>query len=350
MAAAAGFVLVGSASMAMAGAACAGTPKFVKTLAGPSFAEVYPAGFEYDVALDRLVVADTGMNRIDLYSSTGSKTGEFGGYGTGDGEFNTPRDIAIDPSSNIYVADAANHRVQKFDRNGKHLWTLGGPHSCRSCLRTSLGGLGFCKTCLRKPIGLSWDGANNVLLVASTVYSDIKAFDASGAWKWTSPSGGRLNIAHPRDVIRGPDGRIWVADYGHDQIKAFPVTSAGGWTTTPAITLGDGQLNFPYNLVFSPDGDTAYVADTGNGRIARWNISDATAQWVTQLGQKCRYPCSPPDDAWKFKHLRRVAVDAAGNVFAADLCGNSIQRFSPTGSVTLQIGGAPAPLPGFAQA
>jgi len=44
-----------------------------------------------------------------------------------------------------------------------------------------------------------------------------------------------------------------------------------------------------------------------------------------------------------------VTVDAAGNVFAADLWGNSIRRFSPTGSVTLQIGGAPAPLPGFAQ-
>src|SRR5262245_14851750 len=139
MAAAAAFVLVTSPSIATAGPAGAGTPTFVKTLAGPSFAEVYAGGFEYDVTLDRLVVADTGMNRIDLYSSTGSKPGEFGGYGPADGEFNTPRDIAIDSSSNIYVADAANHRVQKFDRNGNHLWSVGGRGSCDACLRRPIG-------------------------------------------------------------------------------------------------------------------------------------------------------------------------------------------------------------------
>ena len=335
-AAAAALVLVGSLSIAGAPAASAAPPVFVKTLAGPAFAEVYPSGLEYDVALNRLVVADTGMNRIVFYASTGRKTGEFGRFGRGDGEFDTPRDVAIDSASNIYVADAANHRIQKFDRSGNHLW--------------SVGGLGSCNACLNRPIGLSWDGTNNVLLVASTVQSLIKAFDATGAWKWTSPSGGKLNIARPRDVIRGPDGRIWVADYKHHQVKAFPVTSAGWWwTTAPAISLGDGRISFPYNIVFSPDGDTAYVADTGNDRVARWDISGASPQWLSQLGQKSGHPRSTRDDAGKFQYLRRVAVDAAGNIFAADFWGNSIQRFSPTGSVISQIAGAPAPLPGFAQ-
>jgi DNA-binding beta-propeller fold protein YncE len=38
----------------------------------------------------------------------------FGTTGSGDGQFNSPRGIAVDSSGNIYVADTGNHRVQKF--------------------------------------------------------------------------------------------------------------------------------------------------------------------------------------------------------------------------------------------
>ena len=37
-------------------------------------------------------------------------------------------------------------------------------------------------------------------------------------------------------------------------------------------------MNYPYNVVFSPDGDIAYISDTGNGRIVRYDISGAAAR------------------------------------------------------------------------
>ena len=39
--------------------------------------------------------------------------------------FHMPADIAIDDQSNIYVLDAGNHRIQKFDPDGKYLATFG---------------------------------------------------------------------------------------------------------------------------------------------------------------------------------------------------------------------------------
>lgn len=122
---------------------------------------MYPSGIEFDEGLKRLVVADTGLNRIDIYTytlgptldtSSFAKRTSFGSLGTGKGQFDSPRDVAIDGKSNIYVADAGNHRIQKFDARGRWRWTV--------------GGLGMCYACLNTPIGVTWDTTNKVLLVA----------------------------------------------------------------------------------------------------------------------------------------------------------------------------------------
>jgi DNA-binding beta-propeller fold protein YncE len=324
-----------------AGAATA----FVKTLAGPSVAAMYPSGLEFDASLNRIVTADTGRDRIIFYSPAGTKQGEFGAHGAANGQFSSPRDVAVDAESNIYVADASNNRIQKFGAAGNHLWTV--------------GGTGTCPTCLNTPIGVTWDAFNSVVLVASTGQSLIKAFDTTGAWKWTSPTGPVLGVGSPRDVTRGPDGRLWVSAYKQHQIKAYNVTPAGVWTTAPAIVLGDGvvaghgdgQLNFPYNVAFSPAGTTVYVSDTGNARIARWTLNGTQATWQTPIGSRCAFPCpSPPADSGKFEQLRRVTTDPAGNIVAADFWGSEVQIFGPTGNVIRQIEGAAAPAPGFAQA
>lgn len=60
---------------AWAAPAAAAPPDFLGTLAGPSQGEMYPSGLEYDAVNNRLVVADTGRDRILLYSLTGTKLG-----------------------------------------------------------------------------------------------------------------------------------------------------------------------------------------------------------------------------------------------------------------------------------
>ena len=216
---------LGAITSLSAAAATPPQPTFLKTLAGASEAPMYPSGLVWDGHSNRLVLADTGYNRISVFQADGTLIEQFGSLGSADGQFNTPRQVAVDAASNIYVADAANSRIQAFSASGTHLWTA--------------GGLGKCKSCLNTPIGITYDFTNNAVLVADTGHSAIKAYSTAGVWLWTSPT--TSGLASPRDAVRGPDGRIWVADYHHDQVKAFDVTSAGVWTTTPAIVLGDGR-------------------------------------------------------------------------------------------------------------
>jgi len=48
-----------------------------------------------------------------------------GNYGSGNGEFNSPRGIALDSSDNLYVVDYGNNRIQKFLSSGTGIVTWG---------------------------------------------------------------------------------------------------------------------------------------------------------------------------------------------------------------------------------
>src|SRR3954471_7507883 len=50
---------------------------------------------------------------------------QWGGFGSKPGEFRFPTMIAADRSSNLYVVDQHNHRIQKFDSDGRFLLTWG---------------------------------------------------------------------------------------------------------------------------------------------------------------------------------------------------------------------------------
>jgi len=50
---------------------------------------------------------------------------KWGTLGTGDGNFNYPRGIALDSSGDIYVTDSQNSRVQKFHNNGTFINKMG---------------------------------------------------------------------------------------------------------------------------------------------------------------------------------------------------------------------------------
>ena len=361
---AAGSLAIPAAASGSGSATPSASVTFLKTLAGPSEAPMYPSGLIWDAHSNRLVVADTGYNRVSVFTPSTcpappakcNPAFSFGTYGKGNGQFNTPRDVAVDGSSNIYVADAANSRIEAFSSTGTFLW--------------STGGAGKLPQNLNVPIGLSYDPTTNEILVADTGHSLIKAYAAvggaegfaAGTYIWKSPAS---ILKSPREVRRGPDGEIWVADYHNEEIKAFQCTCASSstdWNSTPNKHLGDGktgghangELNSPYNVAFSPDGKTAYVSDTGNERIAVFNISGCSGacQWVANYGSRCpKKSCPlPPGNAAYFEQLRRVTVDPSGNIWAADFSGSGIHEFTAAGATGTEIDGAPAPLPGFAEA
>ena len=71
---------------------------------------------------DSVYVMDQGRTRVVKLSPDGQVLAVWGTKGSGDGQFDDPASVAVDPMANkVYVADPRNKRIQVFDSDGKFL-------------------------------------------------------------------------------------------------------------------------------------------------------------------------------------------------------------------------------------
>ncbi len=78
----------------------------------------------------------------------------------------------------------------------------------------------------------------------------------------TIPSAG----GQPDGVAAGPDGQIWVTEWGTGKLARFPTTQQNGDATE--LTPSGGTLNNPFGIVAGEDG-RMYVAGKGSANLMR---------------------------------------------------------------------------------
>jgi DNA-binding beta-propeller fold protein YncE len=70
-------------------------------------------------------VTDSFNDRVEKFNNDGAYLTQWGTFGSGNGQFNYPHGIDVDPSGNVYVVDTDNDRVQKFSDTGAFLVAWG---------------------------------------------------------------------------------------------------------------------------------------------------------------------------------------------------------------------------------
>ena len=73
--------------------------------------------FVFDAGNGRLLKYDSDGNFLQLWDTQGSEPGQFNSMGFGD--------IAIDANDNLFVVDNGNFRIQKFDSSGNFVTAWG---------------------------------------------------------------------------------------------------------------------------------------------------------------------------------------------------------------------------------
>jgi DNA-binding beta-propeller fold protein YncE len=88
------------------------------TFDGPTDVAVAPNG-------DIFVADGHGNNRVVKFSKDGQFVMEWGGAGTGPGQFSEPHCLVFDSRGRLFVGDRLNERIQVFDQTGRYLaeWT-----------------------------------------------------------------------------------------------------------------------------------------------------------------------------------------------------------------------------------
>ena len=80
-----------------------------------------------DIAGDsegNLYVLDAGNHRVQKFDNKGKHLATFGGSGQGPGEFLWPLSIDLDKEGNIYVADWRNCRLEVFSSHGEYIRSI----------------------------------------------------------------------------------------------------------------------------------------------------------------------------------------------------------------------------------
>ncbi len=234
-------------------------------------------------------------------------------WGTGRGQMDGPNGVAIDPRGRLLVADSGNDRIERFTRRGKFLgqWGSRGPGRAQ----------------FRDPFDVTTDRAGHVY-VADFFHQRIKKFSAHGRFlrQWPAsypfslevgPTGSVYVAEFYSDRIDkfSPKGRLrvawgWGLRNGDSEFqRCRPPTPCGVGLEGD----GKGQFAGPKGVATDARGNV-YVADTYNGRIqkfspsgrylTKWNTLKLPQSVATDSGRHV-YVVNDSSQVLKYAQVRR---------------------------------------------
>ena len=147
----------------------------------------------------RVAIADTHYHRVVFFDQQGQLLSMFGSEGEKPGEFTYPVDLLQDPSGFLYVAEyGGKDRIQKFTPDGKFVLEFGG-------LGTGIGEF-------QRPSGMVW--IDSKIYVADAINCRVQVFNDQGkslaVIDWADQGG----LYYPYDIALSPHGQLFFVEYG----------------------------------------------------------------------------------------------------------------------------------------
>ncbi|MDX2168061.1 MAG: hypothetical protein SF182_13390 [Deltaproteobacteria bacterium] len=210
------------------------------------------------------------------------------GAGVGDG--GPAIDAALDPrgltlgspsAAELFVADGRNHRIRRIDASGQ-IETVAGS-----------GVAGFAgdggdalDAALNLPLDVARDSAGN-LYIADTNNNRIRkvtpnglitTFAGNGSMSYGGDNGlaTQASLSSPYGVAVGPDGYVYIADYGNNRVRKVGPAGCAPSTCVITTVAGNGVFEFAgdngpaLNASFKSISDVAFDP-SGNLLIAEFN-------------------------------------------------------------------------------
>jgi DNA-binding beta-propeller fold protein YncE len=255
-----------------------------------------------------IYVADSNNHRIQKFTPDGTFVSKWGSRGTEDGQFNQVDGVAADGDGFIYVADTRNHRVQKFSPDGAFV--------------TKWGGYGQEDGLFDNPCGIAVSESGYVF-VADNENHRIQRFSSDGAFllKWGEYGTAAGQLRYPAGITVGSGGYVYVADSGNDRVQKFRVGGnyVGGWGNTGEE---NGQFSSPRGITIDAS-RFVYVSDHYNHRIQKFSHE---GELDSKLGVR-------GDGDYQFDRPYGLAVDSLGNIYITDSNNHRVVKYRIVSSV-----------------
>lgn len=275
-----------------------------------------PVGIAINSAGD-IYIADAAAHRIYRYNPAGELEEEIGSQGEGPGEFAQPGALALDAAGNIYVADIGNNRVQVLDPGGHFLRQVGSREEFSSFFSSQDG--------YDTPLGgIAATGSGGLYLALKGAYYDITDNQLRGY----SPEG-HLNLklgsvlegtidlvpfTWPEALAVDKKGTVYMAHGANGVGKIIVIPMEGNDPVAEEIlqfgNLGKGKGEFmhtPAGICVDAQGNI-YVSDTHNDRI---QVFDAQGRWLLMFNLK-------DAEEGELSEPGSLALDKEGDLYVVD--------------------------------
>ena len=269
----------------------------VKTIIGMK----KPWGMAFNHRGEILVVERYG-HCISIFSPTGENLESFGSEGSGPGQFNGPRGIAVDDDDNILVTDGDNH-VQKYSSKHKHL--------------TNVGSKGSNSLEFHMPVSVAVSPTTKKIVVMDCLNHRAQILNPNLTYNSSIGSKGSGNgqLNKPYNAAFDSAGNVYITDALNNRIQVF--TPEGNYLRQFGKSgKGNGEINYPIGIYIDSD-DTVYVVDHGNHRVS---VFTREGKFLTSFGSYGRGP-------GQFNSPRGIIMDKNGTIIVSDSDNNRLQMF-----------------------
>jgi uncharacterized protein (TIGR03437 family) len=218
-----------------------------------------------------------------------------------------PTAVAADTAGNLYLADAADHRIRRINTAGVPTTQFG------NGLPTFIGA----------PQAIHFDRFGNTF-ISNGVNSTVQRISAGGV---LSVAAEAAQVRNPVGVTSDTQGNVYVADSANHRVRridgatqalsVFAGTGVAGLAGDGGAAL-NAQLNHPRHVA-TDRGGNLYMADTGNNRIRVVNAAGVISTFA------------------ELPAPQGLAIDDAGNLFAAS--NHRVFRFDTNTKLGVPIAG-----------
>lgn len=329
----------------------------------------FPSGVVVDGGNNVYVVdyANHVIRRIAPDGTVSTLAGAAGQAGAADGvggsaRFRYPRDIALDGSGNLYVADTGNSSIRRISPGGLVVTLAGG-------VAGAADGTGSAAR-FENPVGLAVDAGGNVF-VADSGNSTLRKVTPGGVVTTIGGSpgvigsidgvGGAARFNHPTDIAVNAAGTLYIVDNRNHSIRKGTLPGSpdeggngggndggnggnngggnnggnNGGGSNGDGTIGTGVLLQPVGMAADAFGNL-YVADTANHVIRKIGQDNVVTVFAGRIGTAGS--TDGKGDAARFSSPIGLAFDAGNNLIVADSGNFTIRKIASDGTVTTLAG------------
>ncbi|HUA83172.1 MAG TPA: Ig-like domain-containing protein [Bryobacteraceae bacterium] len=319
----------------------------INTVAGTAIADNIPATSAFLNSPEGILpngkgglfIADTGDSRIrEVSSGTIQAFYGTGVRGSNPGQMYFPEGMAQDPQGNLYFTDTGNNRVLRL---------LFGATTPSVFAGTGTAGFagdgGYAPNAeLNGPTGVAADANGNIYIAEAgnlrirVVNSNqqISTYAGTGGAGFSGDGGPAKNAKiAPNDVVVY-NGSLYVADTGNNRVRKIDLSS-GVITTVAGVGTpgysGDGatattaQLDTPLSIALDAAGNL-YIADWNNSVIRK--VTNGVISTVAGVPGQFAFSAETGTALGVPIDPQRIVVDGSGNIYFADSFNDRVRQLT----------------------